>query len=125
MHVGPVIAVTDLDRAREFYEGKLGLAGASTPGGWTVTAAAGTVLYLLPDVATAGSADWPVASFRVEDVRSTVRTLRGRGVPFLGRDDLPFPLDQDGISVTDEMQVAWLRDPDGSVLTVYSLNADR
>ncbi len=122
MHVGPVIAVTDLDRAREFYEGKLGLDGASIPGGWTVAADEGTVVYLLPDVPSAGSADWPVASFRVGDVRSTVRALRGRDVPFLTQDDLPFPLDEDGISVSDATQVAWMRDPDGSVLTVYSLN---
>jgi catechol 2,3-dioxygenase-like lactoylglutathione lyase family enzyme len=33
MHVGLVIAVSDLSRAREFYEGALGLAGAETPGG--------------------------------------------------------------------------------------------
>ena len=80
MHVGAVIAVTDLDRAREFYEGKLGLAGAATPGGWLV-----------------------------------------RGVGFLGPDDLPFTLDADGISAdTSGLHVAWLRDPDGSVLTIFT-----
>lgn len=121
MHLGPVIAVTDLDRARAFYEGMLGLDGAATPGGWSVRADEGTVAYLLADVTDAGSASWPIASFRVDDVRSTVRTLRDRGVPFLGADDLPFALDEDGISVTDDMQVAWMRDPDGSVLTVFTL----
>lgn len=121
MHVGPVVAVSDLGRAREFYEGKLGLDGVATPGGWELRADHGTVLYLLPDVAGAGGVDWPVASFRVADVRAAVRELRRRGVPFLGPDDLPFDLDDDGISVTDGMQVAWLRDPDGSVLTVFSL----
>ena len=59
MHVGPVIAVTSLDRAREFYEGKLGLHGAPAPGGWTVTAVEGTLMYLLPDVPSAGSNDAP------------------------------------------------------------------
>jgi catechol 2,3-dioxygenase-like lactoylglutathione lyase family enzyme len=75
MHVGPVIAVSDLSRAREFYEGALGLAGAETPGGWPVRADAGTVIYLLPDVPDAGSASWPVASYRVGDLRTTVRSL--------------------------------------------------
>jgi hypothetical protein len=54
-------------------------------------------------------------------VRPTVQALRGRGVPFLGQDDLPFPLDQDGISVSDDMHVAWMRDPAGSILTIYAL----
>jgi catechol 2,3-dioxygenase-like lactoylglutathione lyase family enzyme len=117
-----VIAVSDLSQAREFYEGALGLNGVETPGGWTVRADEGTVIYLLPDVPDAGSASWPVASFKVGDIRGTVRSLRARGVPFLGPDDLPFELDADGISVTEPMSVAWMRDPDGSVLTLFSLS---
>jgi catechol 2,3-dioxygenase-like lactoylglutathione lyase family enzyme len=113
MHVGAVIAVTDLDRAREFYEGQLGLAGEATPGGWLVRGDGGSVAYLLPGISDAGSASWPVAS--VDDVRATVRSLRARGVSFLGPGDLPFALDADGISAdTSGLQVAWLRDPDGS-----------
>lgn len=94
-HIAPVIAVTDLDRAREFYENKLSLDAAATPGGWAVSADHGTLINLLPDVPSAGTADWPVATFRVDDVHATVRELRSRGVPFLGPDDLPFALDHD------------------------------
>lgn len=53
-----------------------------------------------------------------------VHSLRGRGVSSLGQDELPFQLDDDGISVTDQMHVAWMRDPDGSILTVHSLTND-
>ena len=121
MHVGAVIAVTDLDRAREFYEGRLGLTGEATPGGWLLRGDGGSVAYLLPGISDAGSASWPVASFRVDDVRATVRDLRAHGVSFLGPDDLPFTLDADGISAdTSGLRVAWFRDPDGSVLTVFS-----
>lgn len=120
MHAAAVIAVTELDRARAFYEGELGLRGEPTPGGWLLHAADATVIYLLPGIADAGSASWPLASFRVADVRSTVRDLRARGVPFLGPEDLPFQLDEDGISAdTAGLRVAWLRDPDGSVLTIF------
>jgi catechol 2,3-dioxygenase-like lactoylglutathione lyase family enzyme len=113
--------VGDLSAAREFYEDKLGLKGEETPGGWAVRGADGTVAYLLPGISDAGSASWPVASFRVENVRQTVRDLRSRGVPFLGQEELPFELDGDGISAdTSGIQVAWMRDPDGSVLTVFS-----
>ena len=126
MHVGPVIAVSDLDAARAFYEGRLGLAGEQTPGGWALRAGGGSVVYLLDGVPGAGSATWPVASFRVDDAHATVRELRGRGVSFLGRDDLPFALDDDGVSVGQpDLEVAWLRDPDGNVLTVFSLPGSR
>ncbi|QWF85059.1 VOC family protein [Amycolatopsis sp. CA-230715] len=121
MHIGPVIAVTDLDRAREFYEEKLGLAGEEAPGGWLLRGSEGTVIYLLASVSDAGSPSWPVASIRVDDANETVRTLRSRGVPFLGKDDLPFALDEDGVSAdTSGIRVAWMRDPDGSVLTIFS-----
>ncbi|RZQ61475.1 VOC family protein [Amycolatopsis suaedae] len=124
MHVGPVIAVTDLDRAREFYEGKLGLAGEPTPGGWLVRGDDDTVIYLLAGFSDAGTASWPVASFRVTDARTSARTLRSRGVTFLGRAELPFQLDADGISSdTPGLLVAWMRDPDGSVLTIFSRTA--
>jgi catechol 2,3-dioxygenase-like lactoylglutathione lyase family enzyme len=121
MHVGPVIAVSDLARAREFYEGKLGLSGEQTPGGWLLHGEGGTVAYLLPGISDAGTASWPVASFRVADARASVRALRSRGVAFLGRDELPFTLDDDHISAdTSGVHVAWMRDPDGSVLTIFS-----
>ena len=125
MRVGPVLAVSDLEAARAFYEGKLGLRGESAPGGWVVHADKETVAYLLPGIEDAGSASWPVASFRVDDLTSRVRELREAGVEFLGDDDLPFDLDDDGISGdTSGMRVAWMKDPDGSVLTVFSLDAD-
>lgn len=65
MHVGPVIAVTDLARARAFYEDALGLRGEDTPGGWVVHADEGTRAYLLPDVPEAGSATWPWRAFEL------------------------------------------------------------
>jgi catechol 2,3-dioxygenase-like lactoylglutathione lyase family enzyme len=105
MHVGPVIAVTDLDRARAFYEGKLGLAGTRTPGGWMLRADEGTVIYLLPDVPDAGSASWPLASFLVGDLRQKVRDLRVRDVPFLAQEELPFELDQDALLIQPDTRV--------------------
>jgi catechol 2,3-dioxygenase-like lactoylglutathione lyase family enzyme len=124
MHAAAVIAVSDLERARAFYEGKLGLTGTATPGGWTLEADHGTVINLLPDITSAGSVEWPVATFRVDDVHATVRELRSRDVAFLGPDDVPFALDDLGVSNDQSgMKVAWMRDPDGTVLTVYELKS--
>lgn len=121
MHVGPVIAVRDLSRARAFYEEALGLVGEATPGGWALLGEARSVAYLLPVAPDAGSASSPVASFRVDDTRRAVRELRTRGVEFLGPEELPFALDDDRVSIDqDGIDVAWMRDPDGNVLTVFS-----
>jgi hypothetical protein len=84
VHVSPVIGVSNLQRARACCEDQLGLAGTQTPGGWMVRADAGTVCHLLPSVPDAGSASWPVAGFRVDDVHAKVRELRSRGGPLVG-----------------------------------------
>src|SRR6202000_3154432 len=121
MHVGALIAVTDLARARVFYEEKLGLEGRETPGGWELRSDLGTVIYLLPDISDAGTASWPLASFLVDDLRPVVKEYRRRGVPFLQNGELPFELDGDLIHESEEMKVAWFTDPDGSVLTLFEL----
>ena len=48
--VGAVIAVSDMDLAREFYEGRLGLSGGEdTPdGGHRYPCGGGTEIYLYP-----------------------------------------------------------------------------
>ena len=118
--VGPVIAVSDLEAARRFYEQALGLAAEDTPGGVLLRAGGDTVLYLLSQPGDAGSAVWPVASFRVEDLPATVAELQDRGVSFLTDDDLPFDLDERNIADQGDLAVAWMRDPDGNVLTVFA-----
>ena len=99
--MAPIIAPTDLDPRPRLYEGQLGLQGTAAPGGgWVLAGDHGTLLNLLPDVAAAGSASWPVATIRVDDVHAIVRELRKRGVAFLGAGDLPFRLDDNGVSVS-------------------------
>jgi hypothetical protein len=117
MRVGPLIPVTDLVRARAFYEDQLGGRGSATPGGWQVEYDDGTVLYLLELSEGPGTASWPLASFRVADVSTRTRELIGLGVRFL--DDVPFELDEDGVHADENMAVSWLTDPDGNVLTLF------
>ena len=38
---------------------------------------------------------------------------------FLTDDDLPFDLDERNIADQGDLAVAWMRDPDGNVLTVF------
>ena len=118
--VGAVIAVSDLEAARHFYAQTLGLAAEETPGGVLLRAGGDTVLYLLSQPDDAGSAVWPVASFHVEDLPAIVAELQERGVSFLSDDDLPFDLDERNIADQGDLAVAWMRDLDGNVLTVFS-----
>ena len=80
--VGAVLAVSDMERAKEFYEGKLGLepeADASEEmrsyrcGGGT-----GINVYLSPE--HAGKSTATLASWGVDDVERVVDGLNSRGI---------------------------------------------
>jgi catechol 2,3-dioxygenase-like lactoylglutathione lyase family enzyme len=119
--VGPVIPVSDLERSRAFYEDALGLAGEEAPGGYALRAGGEAHVFLLPAPGYAGVADWPLASFRVDDLDARVAELRDRGVEFLTDADVPYDVDDRGISAQEGMDIAWMRDPDGQVITVFQL----
>jgi catechol 2,3-dioxygenase-like lactoylglutathione lyase family enzyme len=123
----PVIAIvptTDIARAREFYEGTLGLqaAGVDTPEPQAV------VLYRCGDGSTfqvyeretAGDAQHTLASWAVPDVPAAVEELRGRGVRFEDYDRPDFKT-KGGIATMGEFAAAWFKDPDGNILCVHSL----
>jgi catechol 2,3-dioxygenase-like lactoylglutathione lyase family enzyme len=114
--------VSDLDVSRAFYEGVLGLAGGPAPGGYRLRAGSGTAIFLLAGTSYAGLAEWPLASFQSDDLPATVLELRRRGVEIvrMGEGD-PYPTDERGIADLGEILIAWFRDPDGQVLSVFQL----
>jgi catechol 2,3-dioxygenase-like lactoylglutathione lyase family enzyme len=122
LHVGAVVPVSDMDASRAFYEGTLGLTGEPAPGGYALRAGGGTRLFLLDVASYAGQADWPLASFRTEDLAATVADLTGRGVQLevMGEGD-PYRTDERGIADLGDMLIAWFRDPDGQVISVFQL----
>jgi catechol 2,3-dioxygenase-like lactoylglutathione lyase family enzyme len=120
--VGPVIPVSDLAVSRRFYESTLGLRGEPAPGGWVLFAGGDTRLFLLEGTDYAGQAEWPLASFRTEDLDETVADLAERGVKLLVMGDAdPFQTDQRGVAVLEGMRIAWFRDPDNQVISLFEL----
>jgi catechol 2,3-dioxygenase-like lactoylglutathione lyase family enzyme len=116
--VGAAIAVSDMQRAKEFYEGRLGLAGGEDTGdgGHTYPCGGGTELHIFPS-AGAGKSESTVAGFRVDDLEATVDELSGNGVTF-ERYDEPVKTDDKGIATFDDAKTAWVKDPDGNVLGI-------
>ena len=121
LNVGAIIPVSDMDASRAFYEGVLGLEGEPAPGGYALRAGGTTRLFLLDVAAYAGQAGWPLASFQTDDLAATVADLAGRGVPLEVMDGDPYETDERGIADLGDMLIAWFRDPDGQVITVFQL----
>ncbi|MGH2404255.1 MAG: VOC family protein [Vicinamibacterales bacterium] len=115
--VMPTIPVVDLDRARRFYEGTLGLrpTGPPSPGGIMYECGDSTRLFLYPRAPT--KADHTVASFVVENLEQAVASLRARGIVF-EEYDFPGLKTVDGIANLGNEKAAWFKDTEGNVLAV-------
>ena len=119
--VGAGIAVSDMDRAREFYEGKLGLSGGedSSDGGRTYRCAGRTAIHVYPS-AHAGESAATLAGWEVDDLEAVVDELSSRGVRFEQYDQPPIVTDEKGIASFPDGRVAYFKDPDGNTLSVGS-----
>jgi catechol 2,3-dioxygenase-like lactoylglutathione lyase family enzyme len=119
--VMPAIAVSDMDGARAFYEGKLGLApGEERPdGGVRYPCGGGSFLHVYPSPANAGKSPATLAGFEVDHIEGTVDGLIAAGVTFEQYDVDPIKTDEKGIARLGEGTAsAWFKDPDGNVLAV-------
>ena len=118
--VGATIPVSDMGRALEFYEGKLGLSGGvdQGDGGRTFTLGGGTRLHVYPSPDNAGKSGATLAAFSVGDIGSMVDELTGKGVRFEQYGE-PFNTDERGIArLGGDLEGAWFRDPDGNTLGI-------
>ena len=110
------VATTDLDRARAFYGGVLGLAVVEESPFACVFDAHGTRLRVTP-VAEIVTAPYTVLGWAVADIAATVRALGRAGVRF----ERFAGMDQDDLGVWTSpggAKVAWFPDPDGNVLSL-------
>jgi catechol 2,3-dioxygenase-like lactoylglutathione lyase family enzyme len=119
--VDATIAVSDMDRATSFYEGKLGLSGGidQSDGGRTYPCAGGTRIHVYPSPGNAGTSGATLAAWVVDDVDRTVDELIANGVTFEQYDE-PFDTDEKGIARLGGHSVAWFKDPDGNTLAIGS-----
>lgn len=113
-----VLAVADLARARQFYEGVLGFTaqGDSIEG---VMYAAGPTTFLVYPSSYAGTNEATAISFQVDEASfdAEVATLRERGVAFQTF-DMEGLTWADGVADMGEGRAVWFADPDGNVLNV-------
>lgn len=108
-------AVPDIDEARAFYAGTLGLRTSDDHGQLWLHLAGGrdTLVYPQPDAAPAS---YTILNFEVDDVDQAVDALVARGVRFERYDAAG--QDERGISRSEGPHIAWFRDPAGNVLSI-------
>jgi catechol 2,3-dioxygenase-like lactoylglutathione lyase family enzyme len=117
--VGAQIAVSDMARATDFYEGKLGLSpgGDQHDGSRMYPCGGGTWLHVYASPAHAGKATATLAHWDVDDIEQVIDELSSNGVTFEQYDD-PVKTDEKGIHDSGYGKVAWFKDPDGNTFAL-------
>ena len=120
--VDALVAVSDLERAKHFYEDALGLTGGEEEDqGVRYSCAEGTKIfvYLSPD--NAGTSSATVAGWLVDDLDETIADLSSRGVVFEQYDQPGIRTDERGVFDAGPFRAAWLRDPDGNTMALTEM----
>jgi catechol 2,3-dioxygenase-like lactoylglutathione lyase family enzyme len=117
------IGATDPTRAKGFYQDKLGLRLASEEPSHALVFDAGGTMLRVSLVKEVSLARYTVLGWKVKDIGVAVDGLVAKGVAF--ERFAGFTQDERGVwTAPDGTRVAWLKDPDGNVLSLTQFSAE-
>jgi catechol-2,3-dioxygenase len=120
-NAGATLAVSDLGRARDFYENTLGLTAVQeNPGGILYKSGESVVLVYPSEFAgtnKATAASWAAG----EDFDTVVEELKAKGTSFEHYDNLPDTSREGDVHTSGEFKAVWFKDPDGNILNVVNM----
>lgn len=117
--IAPMLAVSDLGRARKFYEEVLGFK-VTREDEVAVMYESGGVRFSIYPSQFAGTNQATSAGFIVPDVVAEKKSLEDKGVTFENY-DLPDVKTEDGVASIGEERAAWFKDPDGNILALFQM----
>lgn len=114
------IAVRNIETARKFYGGTLGLKQVDAEGEELIAYRSGSSTILVYRSQYAGTNKATALTWRVgDDVEGVVRALKAKGVTF-EHYDMPGSTLKGDVHVGGGMKIAWFKDPDGNILSIVS-----
>ena len=121
--VQALLAVSDLNRAKRFYERQLGLVpGEEEEEAVRYPCADGTEIgvYLSPE--NAGKSPATLAGWFIDDLDQTMAELAARGVVFERYDQPGLKTDEQGVFDAGRFRAAWIKDPDGNTIALTEVS---
>jgi predicted enzyme related to lactoylglutathione lyase len=115
------LPAADLQRARRFYEEKLGLT-ATQLGQDSVFFGDGASAFQVYETPNAGSAKNTQLTWLVDDLDTEMRRLQDAGVEFEDYDQ-PGLKTENGVAEIDGSRAAWFRDSEGNILCIAQMAA--
>lgn len=115
------IPAKDIDRARRWYEEKLGLTPRHdiSPNGLIYRTGGST--FSIYQTQYAGTGKHTIATWVVPDLDATVAALRARGVVFEEYDGTSGPKTSNGVARDNGGASAWFKDSEDNILNLVQL----
>jgi predicted enzyme related to lactoylglutathione lyase len=110
------IPVSNVSRARRFYEETLGLRPKGDYAGGVIYECGGAEVFMYP-TSNAGTSKASQAYWQVDDVEAEVAELKARGVKF-EEYDMPGVTMKNSIATGGGAKTAWFKDTEGNILAV-------
>lgn len=110
------IPVSNVSRARKFYEQTLGLSPKADYAGGVIYECGGAEVFMYP-TSNAGTSKASQAYWQVDDVEAEVAELKARGVKF-EEYDMPGVAMKNSIATAGGAKTAWFKDTEGNILAV-------
>jgi catechol 2,3-dioxygenase-like lactoylglutathione lyase family enzyme len=121
--VEAAMAVSDLDRAKRFYEDRLGLVRREADEqGVRYRCAEGTGIFVYLSPENAGRSPATLAGWFVDDLDQTMDELASRGVVFEQYDQPGIKTDERGVFEAGRFRAAWVKDPDANTIAITEVS---
>lgn len=118
-----VLAAKDLDRAKRFYEGVLGLTPEPTPSEEdAVFYRLGGVPLMVYVTSYAGTAQNTVFAIDTDDLERDMAALREKGVTFMDY-DFPGLKTVNGVAQLGTEKASWFADSEGNIISLGQRNS--
>jgi catechol 2,3-dioxygenase-like lactoylglutathione lyase family enzyme len=111
------IPAKDVNRARKFYEEKLGFRPRREEAGGVVYEFGDHTACFLYPTPNAGTSRASQAFWQVDDVAREVSELKARGVKF-EEYDMPGMKTENGIATAGGAKAAWFKDTEGNIMAL-------
>ena len=121
--IAAMLPASDLQRAKKWYEEKLGLSPVEeNEGGADYQVGSGAQFSVYPSQ-FAGTNQATAAGFLVDDIEKVVEELKSRGVTFEQYDLDYVKTNEKGIAEIEGWKGAWFKDSEGNILSVAQKGA--
>lgn len=111
-------STNDLKKAKDFYEGTLGLVVKEAEMGILELHISGSTPVMIYPKDNHQPAEFTVLNFPVDDIDASVSELSAKGIHFEQYETNEIKTDEKGVFDGGNHKIAWFKDPSGNIISI-------